>query len=86
MFVASMSSLEFSIAMMKIVLSLWSGAGAVLLHTLAPPVLPWVERARASRLTCHHAQRTGRGLGIKHNPGLFQNPRFDALMVYAQQV
>ena len=34
----------------------------------------------------HHAQRTGRGLGIKHNPGLFQNPRFYALMVHAQQV
>ena len=26
------------------------------------------------------------GLGIKHNPGLFQNPRLDALMVHAQQV
>jgi hypothetical protein len=34
----------------------------------------------------HHAQRTGRGLGIKHNPGLFQYPSLDALMVHAQQV
>ena len=31
-------------------------------------------------------QRTGRGLGVKHNPGLLQNPRLDALMVHAQQV
>ena len=34
----------------------------------------------------HHAQRTGRGLGVKHNPGLLQNPRFNLFMVNAQQV
>ena len=39
-----------------------------------------------ARITLDHAQGTGRGLGIKHNPGLLQNPRFDALMVYVQQV
>ena len=32
----------------------------------------------------HHAQRTGRGLGIKHNPRLLQNPRFNLFMVQCQ--
>ena len=53
---------------------------------LAPPVLPWVKRARASRFSVHSAQPARLGLGIKHNPGLFQYPRFDAFMVQAQQV
>jgi len=34
----------------------------------------------------HHAQRTGRCIGIKHNPGLLQNPRLYLFMVNAQQV
>ena len=34
----------------------------------------------------HHAQLARFGLGIKRNPRLFQYPRLDALMVYAQQV
>jgi hypothetical protein len=58
----------------------------VFLHMLAPPVLPWVKRARASRFLVHSTQLARLCLGIKHNPGLSQYPPLDALMVHAQQV
>ena len=34
----------------------------------------------------HCPQRTRRCLGIKRNPGLLQNPRFNLFVVHAQQV
>ena len=55
-------------------------------HLLAPPYLPGIISVRASLLTVHHTQRTGRGFGIKHNPGLLQNPRFNLFVVNSQQV